>query len=249
MDDSWYDDNFNTIEGDKAAEKLRGLWMAELAELLATKKAKELESIKSFLTSRADNYRPPYNRRTESRKRVCVFIGTTNSDHFLTDRTGNRRFLPLIADKDSAKCSITLPDNYNKALIDIRNAWGEAMDIIKRAGKWLPLVLPEDLTEDVAKMQRRFQEDDPQVGMIQSYLDSCKSERVCVLELWEKALQNTGKPQKYESNLLHTIMQQEVTGWIRSEKRQRCGDYGLQICYEKEDKYVHEEDIGDLPFS
>lgn len=249
MDDSWYDDNFNTIEGDKAAEKLRGLWMAELAELLATKKAKELESIKSFLTSRADNYRPPYNRRTESRKRVCVFIGTTNSDHFLTDRTGNRRFLPLIANKDNAKYSITDSDNYNKALIDIRNAWGEAMDIIKKAGKWLPLVLSEDLNEDVARMQRRFQEDDPQVGMIQSYLDTCGSERVCVLELWEKALQNSGKPQKYESNLLHTIMQQEIEGWTRAEKRQRCGDYGLQICYEKEDKYVHEEDIGDLPFS
>ena len=249
MDDSWYDDNFNTIEGDKAAEKLRGLWMAELAELLATKKAKELESIKSFLTSRADNYRPPYNRRTESRKRVCVFIGTTNSDHFLTDRTGNRRFLPLIANKDKAKYSITNPENYNKALIDIRNAWGEAMDIIKKAGKWLPLVLPEDLNEDVTMMQRRFQEDDPQVGMIQNYLDNCGNERVCVLELWEKALQNTGKPQKYESNLLHTIMQQEIDGWSRAEKKKRCGDYGVQICYEKTgylnlDKLDEEE----LPF-
>ena len=247
MDDSWYDDNFNTIEGDKAAEKLRGLWMAELAELLATKKAKELESIKSFLTSRADNYRPPYNRRTESRKRVCVFIGTTNSDHFLTDRTGNRRFLPLIANKDNAKKSITLPNNYNNALIDIRNAWGEAMDIIKKAGKWLPLVLPEDLTEDVMKMQRRFQEDDPQVGMIQNYLDACKSERVCVMELWEKALNNSGKPQKYESNLLHTIMQQEIDGWRRIEKRCRCEGYGLQICYERVNEYI-DESIKDLPF-
>ena len=248
MDDSWYDDNFNTIEGDKAAEKLRGLWMAELAELLATKKAKELESIKSFLTSRGDNYRPPYNRRTENRKRVCVFIGTTNSDHFLTDRTGNRRFLPLIADKDKAKTPIVIPKNYDKALIDIRNAWGEAMSIIKKAGKWLPLVLPAELDEEVLRMQRRFQEDDPQVGMIQTYLDECKNERVCVMELWEKALGNSGKPQKYESNLLHTIMQQEITGWIRSEKKQRCGDYGVQICYEREDKYIHTEDIGELPF-
>ncbi len=248
MDDSWYDDNFNTIEGDKAAEKLRGLWMAELAELLATKKAKELESIKSFLTSRGDNYRPPYNRRTENRKRVCVFIGTTNSDHFLTDRTGNRRFLPLIADKDKAKTPIVIPKNYDKALIDIRNAWGEAMSIIKKAGKWLPLVLPAELDEEVLRMQRRFQEDDPQVGMIQTYLDECKNERVCVMELWEKALGNSGKPQKYESNLLHTIMQQEIAGWIRSEKKQRCGDYGVQICYEREDKYIHAEDIGELPF-
>lgn len=248
VDDAWYDDNFNTIEGDKAAERLRGLWMAELAELLATKKAKELESIKSFLTSRADNYRPPYNRRTESRKRVCVFIGTTNSDHFLTDRTGNRRFLPIIANKDNAKSSITIPENYNKALIDIRNAWGEAMDILKKAGKWLPLTLPADLDDEVARMQRRFQEDDPQVGMIQSYLDNLGNDRVCVMELWEKALGNTGKPQKYESNLLHTIMQQEIDGWKRLEKRYRCGDYGLQICYERTNLFIDTDKIGELPF-
>lgn len=248
MDDAWYDDNFNTIEGDKAAEKLRGLWMAELAELLATKKAKELESIKSFLTSRGDNYRPPYNRRTENRKRVCVFIGTTNSDHFLTDRTGNRRFLPLIANKDNAKTPIVIPGNYEKALIDIRNAWGEAMDIMKKAGMRIPLILPADLSEDVMNMQRRFQEDDPQVGMIQSYLDGCKNERVCVLELWEEALHNTGKPSKYESNLIHTIMQQEISGWTRSEKRQRCGDYGLQICYERNNKYIENVESSDLPF-
>jgi predicted P-loop ATPase len=248
MDDAWYDDNFNTIEGDKAAEKLRGLWMAELAELLATKKAKELESIKSFLTSRGDNYRPPYNRRTENRKRVCVFIGTTNSDHFLTDRTGNRRFLPLIANKDNAKTPIVIPGNYEKALIDIRNAWGEAMDIMKKAGMRIPLILPADLSEDVMNMQRRFQEDDPQVGMIQSYLDGCKNERVCVLELWEEALHNTGKPSKYESNLIHTIMQQEISGWTRSDKKQRCSDYGVQICYEREDKYIENVDDQDLPF-
>lgn len=248
VDDAWYDDNFNTIEGDKAAERLRGLWMAELAELLATKKAKELESIKSFLTSRADNYRPPYNRRTESRKRVCVFIGTTNSDHFLTDRTGNRRFLPLIADKDKAAYSITIPENYNRALIDIRNAWGEAMDIIKKAGKWIPLILPSDLNDEVMRMQRRFQEDDPQVGMIQTYLDTCDSNRVCVMELWEKALGNPGKPQKYESNLLHTIMQQEIDRWKRLEKRCRCEGYGLQICYERVNNFIDTENIGELPF-
>lgn len=248
VDDAWYDDNFNTIEGDKASEKLRGLWMAELAELLATKKAKELESIKSFLTSRADNYRPPYNRRTESRKRVCVFIGTTNSDHFLTDRTGNRRFLPLIADKSRAKCSITDPKNFQKAIIDIRNAWGEAMDIFMNSKKKPILTLPEDLQDEVLVMQKRFQEDDPQVGMIQDYLDNCGHERVCVLELWEKALKNAGKPQKFESNLIHTIMQQEISGWERMEKRQRCEEYGRQICYERKNKYIEIDENIELPF-
>jgi hypothetical protein len=122
------------------------------------------------------------------------------------------------------------------------------MDIMKKAGMHIPLILPADLSEDVMNMQRRFQEDDPQVGMIQSYLDGCKNERVCVLELWEEALHNTGKPSKYESNLIHTIMQQEISGWTRSDKKQRCSDYGVQICYEREDKYIENVDDQDLPF-
>ena len=247
MADEWYDDNFNTIEGDKAAEKLRGLWMAELAELLATKKAKELESIKSFLTSRADNYRPPYARRTEQRKRVCVFIGTTNSDHFLTDRTGNRRFLPLIADKANARYTIIKPENFKRALIDIRNAWGEAMEIYKNT-KDLTLVLPEDIEDDVLSMQERFREDDPKVGIIQDYLDHLKSDRVCAQELWEKALKNTNPPQMFELNGIHTIMQQEIEGWKRCEKRQRCGEYGRQTCYARiTDGFMSTED-NELPF-
>ena len=94
--DAWYNDNFNTVEGDKAAEKLRGMWIVELAELLATKKAKEVESIKAFITSTIDSYRQPMD--AERNKDQGVFAGTNNM-HFMTDRTGNRRYLPLIVRK------------------------------------------------------------------------------------------------------------------------------------------------------
>ena len=39
---------FNTVDGDKATEKLRGMWIVELAELLAVKKAQAVESIKGI---------------------------------------------------------------------------------------------------------------------------------------------------------------------------------------------------------
>lgn len=245
--DEWYDDNFNTIEGDKASEKLRGLWIAEMAELLATKKAKELESIKSFITSRSDNYRPPYARRTEHRARVCVFIGTTNSDHFLTNRTGNRRFLPLIANKENARTSITIPENYAQACIDVRNAWGEAMELYHQANDAPELIMPRDLDEEVLEMQKRFQEDDPQAGIIEEYLENNTDRRICVLELWEKALKNNSKPQKYESNYLHQLMKQNFPEWKRLKRRQKCGEYGVQICYSMIDD-MQEIQSEDLPF-
>ena len=76
------------------------------------------------------------------------------------------------------------------------------------------------------------------------------------MELWYKALKNTLPPEKYEVNALHTLMQQEVTGWRRCEKRQRCGEYGKQTCYEKiiknddgndEDEFM-DTDGSNLPF-
>ena len=234
MNNAWYNDNFNTIEGDKAPEKLRGMWMVELAELLATKKAKEVESIKAFLTSTVDTYRPPYGRRTEQRPRVCVFAGTTNNDHFLTDRTGNRRFLPIVTRKEFVKKSMF--DNLEEVQKDFENAWGEAMDIFKKANGHPSLILPEDLQQLVEDKQSEYMEEDVRVGIIQEWLDKTEESRVCVAMIFEKALgYSERKPTKYESNEIHGIMTNQIKGWERLKTsnggRSRCGEYGTQICY------------------
>ena len=56
---------------------------------------KDVEGIKAFITSTVDVIRPKYGHETEQRPRTCVLAGTTNNPHFLTDKTGNRRFLPV----------------------------------------------------------------------------------------------------------------------------------------------------------
>lgn len=248
MNNAWYNDNFNTIEGDKAPEKLRGMWMVELAELLATKKAKEVESIKAFLTSTVDTYRPPYGRRTEQRPRVCVFAGTTNNDHFLTDRTGNRRFLPIVTRKEFVKKSMFKnPDEVQR---DFENAWGEAMDIFKKANGHPSLILPVDLQQLVEDKQSEYMEEDVRVGIIQEWLDKTEESRVCVAMIYEKALGYDGcKPSKYESTELHSIMTNQIKGWERLKTsnggRSRCGNYGTQICYiRKEDDH---DDFIEIP--
>lgn len=239
MNNAWYNDNFNTIEGDKAPEKLRGMWMVELAELLATKKAKEVESIKAFLTSTVDTYRPPYGRRTEQRPRVCVFAGTTNNDHFLTDRTGNRRFLPIVTRKEFVKKSMF--NNPSEVQEDFENAWGEAMDIFKKADEHPSLVLPDDLQQFVEDKQSEYMEEDVRIGIIQEWLDNTEEDKVCVAMIYEKALGYEGKkPARYESNELHNIMTNSIKGWERlrtsSGGRSRCGEYGTQICYVKKEE-------------
>lgn len=229
--DLWCHDNFNSLEGDKAFEKLRGKWIVELAELQATKRAKDVESIKAFITSTTDTYRAPYARRSEDHPRMCVLAGTSNPVDFLTDRTGNRRFLPIT-------CSIHETANpledIEASRAEILQAWGEIMDEYLRAGGNVPLVLNKEQTETAKRMQEGYLEEDPDIGIIQAWLeDHQEIERVCAVQLWKEALSHEfDKYTRKDINAIHEIMRNNVEGW-RPVGHQRCGKYGLQRAYER----------------
>jgi len=91
--DDWFTDEFNaeTKDGKLA---LRGVWLVEVGELAALRKA-EVETIKAFLSRRVDKYRDPYGRRDGRHPRQCALFGTVNPEQYLRDDTGNRRFLPV----------------------------------------------------------------------------------------------------------------------------------------------------------
>ena len=210
------------------------MWIVELAELLAVKKAQAVESIKAFITSSMDTYRPPYGRRTEQRPRVCVFAGTTNSNHFLTDRTGNRRYLPLMVRKVFVKKSMF--ENKKEVAEDFRQAWAEALYIYKTTK--VKLILPKDLEDTVSEIQGGYVEEDVRVGIIQEWLDNTKEESVCSAMIYELALGNEHqKPDRRISNEIHDIMQHSIRGWGKVENehggRKRMKVYGTQIAYEK----------------
>ena len=232
INDNWFNDNFNTLDGDKAFEKLRGMWMVELSELQATKRAKDVESIKAFITSRCDTYRAAYDRRTESHPRQCVLAGTSNPVDFLTDRTGNRRFLPVTCSLHEIENPF---DNEIGTKAEFLQAWGEAMDIYLRAGDKIRLVLPKQFEKQAIEAQSAYTEDDPDIGIIQQWLDSGEHpERVCVRMIWDKAFKYLYTPiTKQEINRIHEIMKNSITGWHYVGK-QKCGIYGTQRCYERD---------------
>ena len=58
-------------------------------------KKSDVESVKRFITTLTDRYRPAYGRRVVSIPRSCVFAGSTNESSYLRDSTGNRRFWPV----------------------------------------------------------------------------------------------------------------------------------------------------------
>lgn len=238
MNDKWFSDNFNSLEGDKAFEKLRGMWIVEMAELQATKRAKDVETIKSFITSRADTYRAPYGRRTEQRPRMCVMAGTSNPVDFLTDKTGNRRFLPISCNVQEAKFDLLDDEIATKAVF--AQAWGEIMDEYLRKKTKIKLVLPERLQEEAMRMQTAYLEEDPKIGIIQEWLDTNPDKsRVCAVMLWKEALGHLYDPYRPQDiNSIHEIMKNSVRGWKYIGKQSIGSGYGVQRCYERENAVI-----------
>ena len=235
LNDDWLNDNFSSLDGDKAFEKLRGMWIVEMAELQATKRAKDVESIKSFITSRNDSYRPPYARRTELHPRMCVLAGTSNPVDFLVDKTGNRRFLPVSCGTNPVNNPF---DDEQATRAEVVQAWGEIMDEFLRAGGKVRLVLPKEMERQALKMQSAYQEDDPAVGMIQEWLNTTTEERVCAVQIWREALGHDYDKYEHKNiNAIHEIMRNSITGW-REVGKQRCGKYGFQRSYERIEKIL-----------
>lgn len=229
----WTTDNFNTISGDDAIEKIRGLWIAEMAELLATKRAKEIESVKAFITSQVDVIRPKYGRETQRRPRRCIFIGTTNDINFLTDTTGNRRFLPLECKQES---QLVDPMLFDDSMSDyIGQAWAE---VVKRYKSEHPkLQLPRHIEAQAQRMREAYTEEQPLVGIITKYLEDRQhltkqggiDERVCVREIIENCIPEDYKHTntKQLQNAVIVTMNQ-VADWVRAPEKMKTRKYGAQ---------------------
>ena len=241
LNDDWYNDNFSTLDSAHAVENLRGMWIVELAELQATKRAKDVETIKSFITSRSDIYRAPYNRRTEQRKRMCVLAGTSNPVDFLTDKTGNRRFLPVTCGVTDPTFDMFADELETKGIF--AQAWGEAMNEYQQKGGKVKLMLPARLTRMAEEAQQSYLEEDPYIGIIQEWLDTHTDvKQVCAIQLWKEALDIPVDPTLKQLNNIHAIMRNSVAGWKYIGK-QRNGEYGVQRCYERiiNDDFVYVE--------
>ena len=151
------------MEGTRAFEQLQGSWIIEVGELSAMKKA-EVELVKNFITKTEDSFRPAYGRVTKNFPRQCVFIGTTNSDEFLKDATGGRRFLPVRC-KANPNTHLIFEPSFDDFVDQL---WAEAVQMYY--SKVSTLLSPE--AEILAEAEREeHYEIDPRTAAIQKYVD------------------------------------------------------------------------------
>ena len=238
VEDEWFSDDLKDLESGKVYEKLQGHWIIELSEMLATNNAKSNEAIKSFLSRQKEVYRTPYEHYPKDRPRQCVFAGTTNKVSFLpSDRTGNRRFLPISCSEKDAEVFIL--DDEKASREYIRQMWAEVVEIW-RGGK-VRLKLSKELEDEVRQRQRRFMQEDVDSGLILDFMLHFKGDQVCSKQLFREALHNEfSTPQKWQYNEINDIMNQlirdgSLPGWryFDSPRRFPGTDYGTQKGWER----------------
>lgn len=159
----WYSDSLYTFEGKEAAENIQGAWLIEVGELNSFSRS-EVNAVKQFLSKPFDIYRAAYGRRNRRYPRQCVFVGTTNDDEFLRDKTGNRRFWPINLYPDNATKDIF--NDFNELIVD--QVWAEAI-VKMRAGEQLHMT--GEAARRAQEEQEAHMEYNPKEGIIREYLD------------------------------------------------------------------------------
>ena len=172
-----------TIDGKDGIECLEGGWICEFSELLAMTRQKDVQSMKAFVTRTADKYRKPYDKYVSTIPRKCIFIGTTNDSEFLTDTTGNRRYLPV---------EVSIPrgelfDNEEYIKDYILGCWREALYKMQNKDNFY-LSIPHEYQDVVESMQEHRVIEDPRLSELDGFLSKKEvGDKVCSRMIWAEA--------------------------------------------------------------
>lgn len=268
----WFSDSLtiSDMRDKTGAEKLQGFWIMEIGEMNGIKKV-EVETVKSFASRQDDKFRVAYGTVVESHPRQCVICGTSNSQHFLRDVTGNRRFWPV---QVTGECSLH-PWNMDKPLLE--QIWAEVLTLYN-AGE--ELILKGTDAEMAAEKQQEALENDDREGLVREYLDKllpadwaklslsekrmylagdefttqnragvAPRDKVCNLEIWAECFgREPANIRKQDSYELNAIMA-KLDGWKRYDGNKSgklsFKDYGSQIAYVRT---AIADDDEELPF-
>ena len=229
--DEWFSDDLKKLDDDNVYRKIQGHWIIEMSEMIATANAKSIEEIKSFLSKAKETYKVPYETHPADRLRQCVFGGTSNTMDFLPlDRSGNRRFLPVMVNPERAEVHILEDEAASRAYIDLM--WAEAMFIYRNGP--VRLTLSKDMDRELRELQKQFMPEDTKAGLIQAFLDNYDGTQVCSKLLYAEALNHPfDEPKQWELREINEIMNNSIEGWIPFSNPRIFARYGRQRGWER----------------
>lgn len=123
-----YTDQINSVTDKDDLGNLIGMFIVNDDEMVATSKS-SFEEIKRFLTDNNFKYRPPYAKHPKQFIKKFIFARTTNNRTYLKDKTGTRRWLPLMTHKSLQELNpvTDLTPDY------VQQLWGETVWLYKQA--------------------------------------------------------------------------------------------------------------------
>ena len=256
---AWFSDalTLTDMRDKTGAEKLQGYWILELGELAGMRKM-DIETVKAFITTIDDKYRPAYGTVVASHPRQCIIVGSTNAeDGFLRDATGNRRFWPVAVTGGGEKHA------WDMAPGVIDQIWAEALHYYRQGET---LYLTGDLAQEAVRQQKAAVEKDERTGRVEAWLntpvpvdwderdlaarrawysgvtdfgesveliETRLRDRVCNAEIWVECLgQDIARLKPADSYALAGIMS-GIEGWEKTKARTRVTGYGLQRVYSR----------------
>lgn len=253
----WFTDALRNFEGKDAAEIIQGVWLVEIGELGAMKKA-DTDRVKQFLSQRADRFRAAYARYAQECPRRCVFIGTVNEDEYLRDQTGNRRFWPLDAYKQAPRLSV-----FRDLDANVDQIWAEA---VARYESGETLFLEAELTQAAMVAQElhreRYLHEDTVVEFLHKRVphnwstteldvrmmfwegyermtdearekETRPRDRICAREIWVECLGfKLDRMTRIDATQINAVIAR-MPGWFRSETALKFGPHGTQKGYQR----------------
>ena len=165
----WFGDSPIPIGNKDAPINMSRVWGYEASEMDDLTKRRSVESVKQFLGSASDLYRPPFARTAVLSPRHTVLCGSINPDSgkggtaaFLADPSGSRRFWIITVPKDW-----TIPLDKVRAMRD--EVWADALDAYEAGERWW-----FDRSEDVARETdaQQYQIEDVWTASVADWIDA-----------------------------------------------------------------------------
>jgi hypothetical protein len=215
-DEAWFTDDL-PLDGDakRFIEAVKGKWIVEAGELKGMRKA-EADALKSALSRQVDRARMAYGREPVELARQCVIFGTTNSERYLKDTTGNRRYWPV-------RCGALKV----AALAQARDQlWAEAARLEADGAS---IRLDPALYPLAAEAQDARRQDDPFMEALEPALAGLVG-KLRAQDAWcIVGKQDVGHRTQDDANRLGESMR--MLGWERTKRR--FGGAGAEWCYVK----------------
>ena len=184
---------------------LHGPWIIEWSELSGLARS-EVEQVKALISRRVDRIRLPYARTTVNLFRRCVMVGTTNTDDWATDQSGNRRYWPVPV----GECDVS-------SIAAVRDqVWAEAREAYRAGSQWW---LDAEATGLALEAQAERLPADPWIDVLDVALHSRFAERdwVSTGDLYDALgimhqAQTSGMSRRLS-------IQMKLLGWTSARKR------------------------------